>query len=275
VVLTQGNVEQGQKWDRELAIRIFERYLALTEQGVTEAGPGPKVVVWPETASPFLLETDAAAREAVARAAGGAPALVGTVRFDSDDRPRNSLVAILPDGAPAGTYDKWHLVPFGEFQPAWIPLPVQVVPGGGFAGGPGPVTLHIPGLPPLGALICYEAVYPGELVSESDRPAWLVNVTNDAWFGFSTGPRQHLAAARMRAVEEGLPLMRAANTGISAGFDARGHELQRLGLGISGLLVMQLPGFLPPTPFGQAGLWIPGVLGMVLLAATVLGRRTR
>ena len=128
---------------------------------------------------------------------------------------------------------------------------MQVVPGGGFAGGPGPETLHVPGLPPVGPLICYEAVYPGEMVDEADRPAWLVNVTNDAWFGFSTGPRQHLAAARMRAVEEGLPLMRAANTGISAGFDAYGHELGRLGLGVPGVLVLPVPGALPTTPFAR------------------------
>ena len=100
----------------------------------------------------------------------------------------------------------------------WLPLGVQVVPGGGFARGPGPRTLHVPGLPPVGPLICYEAIFSGQVVDEADRPDWLVNVTNDAWFGNSTGPRQHLAAARMRAVEEGLPLMRAANTGITAGF---------------------------------------------------------
>ena len=124
-----------------------------------------------------------------------------------------------------GVYDKWHLVPFGEYIPDWLPLPIMVMPGNGFAAGPGPRTLHVPGLPPFGALICYEAIFPGEIVDRDDRPAWLVNVTNDAWFGNSTGPRQHLAAARMRAVEEGLPLLRAANTGISAAFDAHGHEL--------------------------------------------------
>jgi apolipoprotein N-acyltransferase len=272
VVLVQGNVEEGQKWDREFAIRIFERYLRLTAEGVARAGSGNKVVVWPETASFFLLETDAMARQAIARAAGGAAALVGTVRFDRQDRPRNSLAAILPDGTLGGLYDKWHLVPFGEFQPDWIPLPVQVVPGGGFGAGPGPETLHLPGLPAFGPLICYEAVYPGEMIARQDRPDWLVNITNDAWFGYSTGPRQHLAAARMRAVEEGLPLMRAANTGISAGFDAKGRELGRLGLGRTGVLVLGLPGPLPPTAFGKAGLWIPGLLAAVLLLGGLMAR---
>ena len=129
-----------------------------------------------------------------------------------------------------GVYDKWHLVPFGEYIPDWLPLPIMVMPGNGFASGPGPRTLHVPGLPPFGPLICYEAIFSGQVVDRSDRPTWLVNVTNDAWFGNSTGPRQHLAAARMRAVEEGLPLLRAANTGISAAFDAHGHELGELDL---------------------------------------------
>ncbi len=267
IVLVQGDVAQGQKWDRALVTSIFERYLALTRQGAAEAGPALAAVVWPETASPFLLARDTAARAEIARAAHGAPALVGSVRFDAADRPRNSLIAILPNGSIGGVYDKWHLVPFGEFQPGWFPLPIQVVPGGGFAGGPGPETLRLPGLPPVGPLICYEAVYPGEMVDEKDRPAWLVNITNDAWFGYSAGPRQHLAAARTRAVEEGLPLMRAANTGITAGFDAHGHELGRLPMGVPGVLVLQLSPPLPRTPFGRWGLIIPIALSAAALAA--------
>ncbi len=266
IVLVQGNVAQGQKWDRALVMSIFDRYLALTRQGVAEAGPALAAVVWPETASPFLLQQDAAARAEIARASHGVPALVGSVRFDRNDHPRNSLVAIEPDGSIGGIYDKWHLVPFGEFQPGWFPLPIQVVPGGGFAGGPGPETLRLPGLPPVGPLICYEAVYPGEMVNERERPAWLVNITNDAWFGYSAGPRQHLAAARMRAVEEGLPLMRAANTGITAGFDAHGRELGRMPMGIPGVLVLRLPSPLPPTPFGRWGLLIPLALATAVLA---------
>jgi apolipoprotein N-acyltransferase len=274
IVLVQGNVAQGQKWDAATVGAIFQRYLDLTEEGVAKAGAGPKVVVWPETASPFLLQADVAAREAIARAADRAPALVGSVRFDARNRPRNSLVAILPDGTVGGLYDKWHLVPFGEFEPSWFPLAIQVVPGGGFGGGEGPETLRIPRVPPFGPLICYEAVYPGQMVQRDDRPAWLVNITNDAWFGYSSGPRQHLAAARLRAVEEGLPLMRAANTGISAGFDARGHELGRLDLGATGVLVLPLPGPLPPTAFSKFGLWIPMAISLGMLVASLRGRRT-
>ena len=265
VVLVQGNVPQGQKWSRAFVMQTFARYIALTRQGVAQAAR-PAVVVWPETASPFLLEQDAAARDAIATAAQG-PALVGSVRFDAAGRPRNSLVAVLGDGQPAAIYDKWHLVPFGEYQPGWFPAPIQVVPGGGFASGPGPRTLHVPGVPAVGPLVCYEAIFPAQVADAADRPDWLVNVTNDAWFGNSTGPRQHLAAARLRAVEEGLPLMRAANTGISAGFDAFGHELGRLGMGESGVLVLALPGRLPPTPFARLGLTVPAGLALLVLLA--------
>jgi apolipoprotein N-acyltransferase len=275
VVLVQGDVEEGQKWDQARADAIFERYLALSHQGAAEATGRPSAVVWPETASPFLLQQDAAARGMIMQAAQPATAaLVGSVTFtggalsrNSSNRPLNTLLALTGDGTIAASYSKWHLVPFGEYQPSWTPLPIQIVPGGGFASGPGPATLHVPGLPPVGPLICYEAIFPAQVVDERDRPAWMVNVTNDAWFGNSAGPRQHLAAARLRAVEEGLPLMRAANTGISAGFDARGRELGRLGLGRAGVLVLPLPGALPPTPFSRWGLVVPGLLALAAVGA--------
>jgi apolipoprotein N-acyltransferase len=268
VVLVQGNIAQGQKWDQDLAVRIFRHYLELTATAAQ-----PTVTVWPETAFPGLLGADEPARQAIEHATGGAPALVGSVRFDAQRRPRNSLFAVLGDGAIGGVYDKWHLVPFGEFVPAWLPLPIMVLPGSGFAPGPGPETLHVAGLPPVGPLICYEAIFSGEIVDRADRPAWLVNVTNDAWFGNSTGPRQHLAAARMRAVEEGLPLLRAANTGISAAFDAHGHEIGRLEMQTTGTLVVRLPGALPETLFARFGLWLPAISSSVALGAGLMARR--
>lgn len=275
VLLIQGNVAQGQKWDRTLMVSIFRRYLDLTHQAVVQAGDHPSVVVWPETASPAQLQTDPEARRLIDEAADGAPVLAGSVRFDAAGRPLNSLFAIGAGGLIEGIYDKWHLVPFGEYQPDWLPLGIQIVPGGGFARGPGPRTLHVPGLPPAGALICYEAIFPSQVIDPNDRPAWMVNVTNDAWFGNSTGPRQHLMAARMRAVEEGLPLMRAANTGISAGFDAKGHELGRLGSQKTGILALRLPGALPVTPYARLGLLLPGVIGLGLTLAGLLGKSRR
>ena len=285
VVVAQGNVSEEEKHDRVWAVATFRHYLDLTRQGMAEAavdagaaGSRGRVAIWPETASPFLLTQDAGARLAIAGAArsAGVPALaslVGTVRFDDAGRPRNSLVAILPDGTIAATYDKSHLVPFGEYVPSWLPL-LQLVPGGGFAPGPGIVTQHVAGTPPFGVLICYETIFPSQVVDEADRPDWLVEVTNDAWFGLGTGPRQHLAAARMRAVEEGLPLVRAANTGISAAFDSFGREQGRLGLEVAGTLVLPLPGHLPTTAYARLGLQIPILLSLAVAGLGLgMGRR--
>ncbi len=287
-VLVQGDVAEGQKWNADLALNIVRRYLALTEAGVRQAvgagTPDRLVVIWPESASPYLLDREPGERQAIMAASSPAvAAIVGSVRFPGPistnptpaDRPRNSLIALGAGGEVTGTYDKWHLVPFGEYQPSWMPLPVQVVPGGGFGFGSGPATLHLPGLPPVGPLICYEAIFPGQVIDRADRPAWMVNITNDAWFGNSTGPRQHLAAARMRTVEEGLPLMRAANTGISAGFDAFGRELGRLGIDRQGTLVLDVPGALPATPFARFGLWIPGLGAALALFLSILPMRRK
>ncbi len=271
-ILVQGNVAEGDKWSQERALTIFRRYLDLTSEGVYRAdrgrgGVGQTLVIWPETASPYPLLDDPEARRAIAIAAGGAPALVGSVRRGRDGRPRNSLIALDGQGDVIGVYDKYHLVPGGEYQPNWLPLPVDIVPGGGFAPGDGPKTLALPGLVSVAPLICYEAIYPHAIVDEHARPRLLVNITNDAWFGNSSGPHQHLAAARMRAIEEGLPLLRAANTGISAAFDAHGRELTRLGLGQTGVEVVAVPGTLPQPPFARFGLTVP--LCLALLAAAV------
>jgi apolipoprotein N-acyltransferase len=273
VVLVQGNVAEGDIQDRQTAMARFERHLALTAQGVA-AAPMPHIAVWPETASPFLLQSDAPARAAIAQAAAG-PSLIGAIRFATDpahpgvESPRNSLFAISASGAVAGVVDKFHLVPFGEYQPGWLPG-IQIVPGGGFHAGPGPRTLHMDGVPPVGVLICFEAIFPGQVVDSADRPAWLVNVTNDAWFGNSSGPRQHLAAARMRAVEEGLPLMRAANTGITAAFDAFGREISRLPFATQGYLIAFLPGPLPPTLFSLLGLLFPAIIAFCVCGLPAL-----
>jgi apolipoprotein N-acyltransferase len=275
VVLVQGNVPQDQKMDLRFAREVFQRYLDLTRKGVAEAlhdAPGePIAVVWPESAFPGLLDRDPEARAAIWQAAAPATAvIVGSVRITQANTPYNSMFVLDGPASIAAIYDKWHLVPFGEFAPSWVPFAVQLVPGTGFAFGSGPKTMHVPGVPPFGGLICYEAIYPAQLVDEANRPDWLINITNDAWFGNSTGPRQHLAAVRMRAVEEGLPLVRAANTGITAAFDANGRELGRLTPRTAGEMVVQLPGARGPTSFSRQGLVIPLLLA---LAACVAGLR--
>ena len=263
VVLVQGNVAETSKIGGSDPLVIFQRYLRLTREGVDEAH-GPSVVAWPETASPYLIEGDGPALAAIARAMAPArAAFVGAPRYGADGKPRNALIAVMPDATVGAIYDKAHLVPFGEYQPAI--LPIKVVPGGGLEAGPGRETLRVAGVPPVSPLICYEVIFPGEVVRAGDRPAWILNVTNDAWYGDSTGPRQHLEAARMRAVEEGLPLARAANTGITAMFDARGHETGRLGWGRTGVLVRTLGGALKATLFARGGLMISALLALIVI----------
>lgn len=286
-ILIQGNVQQAGKWSLVLAREAFERQLALTRQAVMAAA-GPSIVIWPETSStPYWLETDPGARAAILAASApphaipARAALVGSLSFsqgepsdDPNNLPLNSLVAMGADGRLAPLYSKWHLVPFGEYPPSWVPFAIQIVPGR-FGFGHGPATLRLPGVPPFGPMICYEAIFPAQVVDQADRPDWLVNITNDAWFGNSTGPRQHLAAVRMRAVEEGLPVMRAANTGITAGFDARGRELGRTAMGVATTLSLSLPGRRPATSFSRWGLVIPGILAAVATAAAFAGTRPR
>ena len=281
LILVQGNVAQEVKWREDQRLPIFNRYLELTGQAVQAAPPDRRLaVIWPETASPFLLAQDQAARQRAAEALPpGGTLITGTVRAEwaADGALRqvfNSLVVLDDQGAVVAQYDKAHLVPFGEYMPLAGLIPIRLVTGGmDFSAGPGPLALAPPGLPPFGALICYEVIFPGAVVP-SPRPGWLVNITNDAWFGRSSGPWQHLAAARLRAVEEGLPVARAAQTGISAVFDARGQRLLMLPTSAIGTLAGPLPGALPATPFARFGLLVPG--GLVAAAFTLaLSLRTR
>ncbi|MFS3134199.1 apolipoprotein N-acyltransferase [Gluconacetobacter sacchari] len=273
VVLVQGNVSESRKIDGHDNVAIFRSYLALTRSGIAdalpEAGARPVVFVWPETAFPGLLQEDDIARRMIARAGRGAAAgVIGTIRSDAEGHWRNSVMAVTgPDGRVADVYDKSHLVPFGEYQPRLLPF--HVVPGDGMAAGNGVRTWHLPDVAPVGPLICYEVIFSGQVVDAKDRPDWLVNVTNDAWYGDSAGPRQHLAAVRMRAVEEGLPVARAANTGISAVFDAHGHEVARLGWNRQGVLVVSLGAPLSGTLFGHWGRWIPILLALATVLPTL------
>jgi apolipoprotein N-acyltransferase len=243
--------------------------LAMTGKALAEAGPGPKAVVWPETASPALLQRNGQARAAIAGIAGKAPVLAGSFRYTKSGRLRNSLIAVDGAGPPAAIYDKWKLVPFGEYVPAWIP--VKILPGQSFTPGPGPQTLHVKGIPPVGPMICYESIFTGEIVDRRDRPAWLLNISDNAWFGDTTGPYQDFATTRLRAVEEGLPLAIDTNSGISAMIGPRGQVRARLGLDRRGILLARLPVALPATPYAKFGLTIPGVLSLYsVLAGLVL-----
>jgi apolipoprotein N-acyltransferase len=286
LLIVQGNVAQEVKWREDQRVPILRRYVEATRDAALEAlralpEDQTLVVIWPETAVPFLVADDRDVRQVIAGALPQrAILLTGTVRAEFTPERRlervfNSLVAIDPAGEVRGVSDKVHLVPFGEYMPFSGFLPIRLVQGGmDFTPGNGMQPIRVAGVPALGALICYEVIFSGQVVP-AERPAWLVNVTNDAWFGISTGPWQHLATARMRAVEEGLPLARAAQTGISAVFDARGREVARTGLGETAVLRAPLPKPREPTPFSLFGLWIPGILSAAVLALGWWKGRTR
>ncbi len=257
--IVQGNVPQAEKWDLALRETHLANYLRRSTAPPVDGAPSPTHVIWPETAVPYFLETDRARRAQVAAVAppGGA-VLTGAVRLRRQPafQAWNSLLVIDGTGDVAAVYDKAHLVPFGEYVPLRGVLPVERIAQGqgDFTSGPGPRTLTVPGLPPFSPLICYEVIFPGKVVAAGEmRPRWLLNVTNDAWFGDSAGPYQHLAAAQLRAVEEGLPLIRAANTGISAVIDGHGRVRARLGINAGGVIDHPLPEALTPTPFARWG----------------------
>ena len=265
--IVQGNVAQTEKWRPGLREAIFARYLRLS------AAPGAAdLLLWPETAFPGYLGEDAAAVDRIAEMLGPRQVLLAgapdRVADGQGVRYFNAVQAYGAGGGPIADYAKHHLVPFGEYVPRWLPVARLVETPGDFAPGPGPRTLALPGLPLVGVAICYEIVFPGHVADKAIRPGWIFNATNDAWFGTSIGPRQHLASARMRAVEEGLPVVRAANTGISAVIDAEGRILARLGMERTGILDAELPAARPATLYARLGdlVLLPLVLAALLSA---------
>ncbi len=242
----------------------WQRDLAMSQAGLHA---GASAVIWPEAASPWVLANDAEARRQLSLVTGTAPVLAGSIRVLSPTDFRNSLVVVDGPLPAEAVYDKWKLVPFGEYMPRWIPVKItpDLAPGSGFTPGTGPATLRVTDLPPFAPLICYEDVFSGETIGEHDRPDWLLNITDDAWFGDSAGPRQHFADARLRAVEEGLPLVRDANSGISAIFDPLGRETAALPMNVQGVLVGELPGSLPKTFYARFGLAVPLLLSTLMI----------
>lgn len=280
VRVVQPNAPQHLKWTREWAPVFYERAVAATAAAPAPGMARPGLVVWPETAVPYVLDSAAPSPSPplvrVAEAAGGAPVLVGIQRREGA-AGYNSLVLLGPDGTPRARYDKHHLVPFGEYIPGVATLAELGLDGPavrfgvGYGRGPGPGQLiDVPGLGPALPLICYEVIFPG-YARASPRPRLIVQATNDAWFGTFAGPQQHLVQARFRAAEQGLPLVRAANTGISAVIGPRGRVLASLPLGETGHVDAALPAALAPTPYARTG-DAPLVLALIALAA-VLGAR--
>lgn len=275
--IVQANIAQKDKWNPDLRAQHLEKYIRLSKTGDAE---NPTHVIWPETAVPFLLANDALVRGQAARAIPPGGALItGSVRAAFHGGARqlfNSLLVIDADAKIEQVYDKSHLVPFGEYVPLRGVLPVEkIVPGqGDFTPGEGSRLINVTGLPPFSPLICYEAIFPGQVTPHDARPDWLLNLTNDAWFGNFAGPWQHLAIATARTVEEGLPMVRAANTGISAVVDAYGRVQGWMGVGVEGVLDSALPAPLPATPYARWGNLIPVIFGLgLVILGLVLPRR--
>ncbi len=272
--LVQPSIPQTLVNDPQAMVANFRRTLSLT------LSPGfdkVSAVIWPENGGPPFLDRDADARLALARAAPpGGLVISGTVRANPPPEPItrfwNSLAVLDSKGDILATYDKHHLVPFGEYVPLRDVLPInKITPGTvDFSAGSGPATLSVPGMPSFSPLICYEAIFPETAVDPARRPAWLLNVTNDAWYGFTSGPIQHLAIARMRAVEQGLALARDGNNGVSAMIDPLGRVVARLGLDDVGVLDVPLPQALAPTPYARFGDRLYLALLLLGLAAAAL-----
>lgn len=269
VRLIQPNAPQHLKWDPDHVWRFFRRQLYLT---AAESDVVPDLVVWPETSVPSFLRNAGPELALVAEAARGAPVVVGLRRAEGQ-RLFNSLAVLGQGGAVRALYDKHHLVPFGEYMPLGALFArlgihgLAAEEGGGFSAGPGPDLVPVGAMGRALPLICYEAIFAAGVNGAATRPDLLLQITNDAWFGTWSGPYQHLAQARMRAIEQGLPLVRAANTGISAVIGPRGQVVGALALGEAGYLDAVLPVALAPTLYRRLGDWPALVLAVMLLAA--------
>lgn len=270
VRLIQPNAPQDQKWNPDMVPVFFHRQVDFTEAPPAEGLAPPALILWSETALPMLLHNAGDALDMISGIAGRAQVVVGIQREDMG-RWYNSLALMDAEGDLAQVYDKHHLVPFGEYMPAaslfarWNIAGLAARAEGGYSAGPGPQLLD---LGPLGTalpLICYEAVFPQDVYRAPARPDMLLQITNDAWFGQFSGPYQHLAQSRIRAIEQGLPMLRSANTGVSAVIDGAGRVLAFLPLGEAGYLDAPLPPPLRVTPYSRTG-DLP-VLVLLILAA--------
>ena len=286
--LVQPNIRQAEKWQADRREDHMLNQLDLSTQPPAPGEPAPTHVIWSETSAPFFIANHTAWRRYVgASAPPGGLMIIGAPRVVPSDekagdgkedlKVANSLLAIDGTGEIRATYDKFHLVPFGEYVPLsdWLPLERITQGAGAFTPGPGPQTLDLEGLPPVSPLICYEIIFPGAVTDGRGRAAWILNLTNDAWYGKTAGPHQHFVSARLRAIEQGVPVVRVAGSGISGIVDAYGRVRVRLALGEKGFVDGDLP---KPSArssvyarFGDGPALVLAVLA--LAAGFVLGRR--
>jgi apolipoprotein N-acyltransferase len=289
--IVQPNLQQDEKFNYAQKQQVLSRYLALSERPADAqpgGSPGVTLLIWPESAFPFFLTRQAdALAQIAALLRQGTVLITGGIRppetavTEPITRAYNSIYVIGSDGAIRSIYDKVYLVPFGEYLPFQnalerLGLRQLTKRRGGFIAGDRRRNLPVPGAPDMLPLVCYEVIFPGDAVPHNDRrtwfydhfgrylgwpsvvgdgrrPGWMLNLTNDGWFGRSPGPYQHFQQARIRAIEEGLPLARSANTGISAVVDPLGRVIASLPLGIEGVLDARLPGRIAATPYARFG----------------------
>ena len=276
--LVQPNVAQKDKWQPHLREQHLNDLLTKTRE---LSDQGADVVIWPEAATPYQLDKIPQLRTMIAEALKpGGILLAGGIRVEGTDA-YNSLIAIDSTGTILDTYDKQHLVPFGEKMPlepllSRIGLRAMIsLPGGFTTGKARERSMSVGELPPFVPMICYEAIFPAEIMRRAAKGDWLVQVTNDAWFGNWVGPYQHLAMARVRAIERGLPVARAANTGVSAMIDAYGRIQESLPLNEEGTVLAPLPKRRAPTYYARYE-DIPFGLGLLIcLGLALLGRNRR
>ncbi|HKX92916.1 MAG TPA: apolipoprotein N-acyltransferase [Sphingomicrobium sp.] len=288
--VVQPNIGQQDKWRPEFAEEAARRLTALS---LTPGGARPRLLLWPEAAVTYPLEDGRAVEQpyaeferqrAAATVGKGEYLLTGGIAIFSQggraiDGAANSVFVLGQGGQQLGRYDKAHLTPYGEYLPMRPLLSSiglsRLAPGDtDFTPGPGPRTFALPGWGKIGFQICYEIIFPGEVVDRRDRPDFIFNPSNDAWFG-RWGPPQHLAQARLRAAEEGIPVIRSTPTGISAVIDASGAVRAALPWRTAGVIDQILPPAAAPTLFARFGNVIPLLLGFALLIGGIVLGRTR